>query len=243
MRALFFLLLFTPFLACDYMPKEQEFKGSEEARKKANEMFKAIGGKSAWCSLKSLYIRAEHTEPDMVIPYTSEIWLDMDSLSMVIHQENDSFHVKGIFSESEGRIYYLDQRDTFRILSEEQLDGWKFSNAHNVYVLLHNMGCNPASYSVELVGEDSLLVYNEQGLQGSFGLDGLSLPEYYGQLQEDGSIASSQFTEFGKTEVFVHSAGGRTLNGSFQYKTDEWIPSKKSMLKTFGQEVLNPTSN
>jgi hypothetical protein len=81
-----FLVTSLLLLSCNYIPTEKEFQGSEEARAKANEMFKAIGGKSAWCSLKSLYVRAEHTEPDMTIPYTSEIWRDMDSLGLAIRQ-------------------------------------------------------------------------------------------------------------------------------------------------------------
>ena len=42
-------------------------------------MFDAIGGKDRWCKLKSLYIRANHTEPKMPLPYTSEIWRAIDT--------------------------------------------------------------------------------------------------------------------------------------------------------------------
>lgn len=45
------------------------FSGEAQAIQLADQMFEAIGGKQAWCELTSLYIKAEHNEPQMTIPY------------------------------------------------------------------------------------------------------------------------------------------------------------------------------
>ena len=69
------LIFFSIIISCGYPVKETKtFLGEDNAVVLAEQMFKAIGGKEKWCGLQSLYIKAEHTEPQMDIPYQSEIW-------------------------------------------------------------------------------------------------------------------------------------------------------------------------
>ena len=131
--ALFLVLVFV--ISCNSSnSKNSSFEGNEQAVSKAEDMFNAIGGKTAWCELQSLYIKAKHTEPQMEIPYQSEIWRGIDKFEVVIEQQNGSFHVKGVFDETAGTIRYYDKRDTSRTLTAGQLKDWEFDHNHNVYV-------------------------------------------------------------------------------------------------------------
>jgi hypothetical protein len=215
------------------------FSGSAEAVALSDQMFDAIGGKAGWCALRSLYIKANHSEPQMEIPYQSEIWRGIDVFQLVIEQQNDSFHVKGVFTAEGGRINYLDDRDTFRILTEEQLENWIFENQHNVYVLLHDLACDPNRYRVEVDEENLLAFYIDSTFLTSFGLDDQFRPYQFYRPNPDGSVSGSIFSQFGTDGGLVHSAGGHPLDSSFVYTTEIWQPSTSSMEHTFGAELFN----
>jgi hypothetical protein len=214
------------------------FVGEEKTVKLAEQMFESIGGKAAWCELKSLYIRAEHTEPLMSSPYTSEIWRGIEKFELVIEQQNDSFHVKGVFNDLGGTIRYYDNRDTFRVLNSEQLEGWKFENNHNVYVLLHKFGCNPQDYKVKMDKESRLVFYKDSTLFAGVGLDDQLRPFQFYTPNQEGEVSGSVFTHWGEDEGLIHSAGGHPIDSSFTYLTEKWVPSNKALRIAFGENLF-----
>ncbi|MBT8229075.1 MAG: hypothetical protein KJO50_02370, partial [Bacteroidia bacterium] len=140
MKYILLFVLMMSYYSCIQNSKPSEsFSGEQEAIQMAEEMFDAIGGMEGWCNLESVYIQAEHTEPQMTLPYQSEIWRNMSEFDVIIEQQNDSFHVRGVMNDTSGIVTYLDDRDTFRVMYDEQLIIWKFGNKHNVYVVLHDL--------------------------------------------------------------------------------------------------------
>lgn len=215
------------------------FSGDDKAVALADQMYDAIGGKTAWCDLKSLYIKAEHTEPQMTIPYQSEIWRGIDRFEVVIEQQNDSFHVKGVVNESGGTIRYYDLRDTTRILTSEQLESWRFDHNHNIYVLLHDFGCSPEDYRVEIDENERLAFYRDSIFVTSFGLDDQLRPHLFYRQNPDGSISGSRFSHWGTDGGLVHSAGGHPLDSNFVYRTEIWKPGLGTLKETFGEKVFD----
>jgi hypothetical protein len=204
----------------------QTFNGEPEAVDKAEEMFGAIGGKEAWCNLRSLYIKAKHTEPTLDNPYDSQIWRAIDHFKMRIEQENEDFHVKGYVDEQGGTIHYLDDRDSTRTLSEEQLKEWKFDHDHNIYVLLHDIACQPERYKVEVKNQGRLAFYSDAAFLTSFELDDLKRPHIFYVPSYSGDIVGSRFTHWATHDDLVHSAGGHPLDSNFMYITEIWQPSE-----------------
>ena len=226
------------FSNCTNPVKKKSFQGEPEAIAMADNMFEAIGGKEKWCRLKSLYIKANHTEPKMPLPYTSEIWRAIDTFELVIEQQNDSFHVKAVITDKEGIVRYYDKRDTIRTFTREQLADWAYGHKHNVYVLLHDLACNPQQYLVEIDEEERLAFYKDTVFEVSFGLDELQRPHLFYQPHPDGSVSGSIFTRWGTDDGLVHSAGGHPLDSNFVYTTQIWMPSEKSLSETFGEEIF-----
>ena len=235
---LFLSILFSCNTSDKILNEKNSFLGEDQAIEQAKRMFEAIGGTRAWCNLKSLYIRAEHSEPQLNMPYQSEIWRAMDTFELVIEQQSDEMHVKGVFTETGGTIRYYDHRDTTRILSEEQLQGWKFSHNHNVYVLLHQLGCDPQAFRVEWEDDKRLNFYRETDYLVGFELDTENRPYLFFPPTEDGGITGSIFNQWGTDQGLVHSAGGHPLDSSFFYTTQSWIPNKESLVNAFGAEIL-----
>lgn len=240
-KLIFFLVLSCMLHTYSCKPavsKKATFMGEERAAALADQMFDAIGGKEPWCELRSLYIKAEHTEPQMTIPYQSEIWRGIDRFELIIEQQNDSFHVKGVFNPQVGTIRYYDKRDTSRVLTQEQLEGWHFDHNHNVYVLLHDLGCNPENYTVEIDDEERLSFYQDSVLVTSFGLDDQMRPHLFYTPNSDGLVSGSTFTHWGTHEGLVHSAGGHPLDSNFMYRTEIWQPSTKPLKEAFGEQIF-----
>ena len=223
---------------CGMPDKQMSFQGEKEAISLADSMFQAIGGKEKWCRLKSLYIKAEHNEPQMPLPYTSEIWRAIDTFELVIEQQNDSFHVKAVINDKEGIVRYYDKRDTLRVFTPEQLADWAYGHKHNVYVLLHDLACNPQRYFVEIDEEQRLAFYKDTIFEVSFGLDELKRPYMFYQPHPDGSVSGSIFTRWGTDDGLVHSAGGHPLDSNFIYTTEVWLPSEESLSDTFGADIF-----
>ena len=219
--------------------KSKSFLGDEKAVTLADQMFDAIGGKEAWCDLKSLYIKAMHTEPQMTIPYQSEIWRAIDTFELVIEQQNDSFHVKGVFSELGGNIRYYDKRDTSRTLSDEQLKDWEFDHNHNIYVLLHKLGCDADNYKVQIDENERLAFYQDSTFITSLGLDDQLRPYMFFKPNTDGSVSGSIFTDWGTDNGLVHSAGGHPLDSNFIYTTEIWEPAETTLKERFGEDLFD----
>ena len=235
----YFLLITLLGHSCNLSKKEvTSFTGDEHAVIMADQMFEAIGGKDTWCNLTSLYIKAEHTEPQMTIPYQSEIWRAIDTFEVIIEQQNDSFHVKGVFTSKAGTIRYYDKRDTSRVLTDAQLADWKFGHEHNVYVLLHNLGCNPQEYRVKSSEDQRIDFYQDTTFVTGFGLDDDMRPHLFYQPNSDGTVSGSRFTHWGVDNGLVHSAGGHPLDSNFMYITEIWQPSQKSLSEAFGDELF-----
>lgn len=235
----FVLIFFSIIFSCKSPVKENKFfLGEDKAVGLADQMFEAIGGKAEWCALKSLYIKAEHTEPQMVIPYQSEIWRGIDRFELVIEQQNDSFHVKGVFNKYGGTIRYYDKRDTTRVLTKAQLENEEFDHNHNVYVLLHEFGCNPENYLVAIDDKERLTFYKDSVFVCSFGLDEQSRPYLFFTPNPDGTVTGSTFTHWGTDEGLVHSAGGHPLDSNFVYRTEIWKPGTLTMKEMFGEKVF-----
>ena len=241
---LLFIILLLAIYACKSSDSKtessqtQSFQGEEKTITLADQMFEAIGGKKAWCGLKSLYIKAEHTEPQMTIPYQSEIWRGIDQFELVIEQKNDSFHVKGVIDKHGGKIRYYDKRDTSRVLTEEQLKEWEFDHNHNIYVLLHDLACQPENYNVKIDENDRLAFYQDSVFMTSFSLDDQLRPYLFYHPNTDGTVVGSTFTHWGTDDGLVHSAGGHPLDSNFVYRTEIWQPSTNSLKATFGEEIF-----
>ncbi len=232
------LIAIISFVSCKTPETDKaSFQGNKDAVALANTMFAAIGGKEKWCELRSLYIKAEHTEPQMTIPYQSEIWRAIDRFELVIEQQNDSFHVRGVFTPQEGQINYLDDRDTFRILSAEQLEDFEYDHNHNVYVLLNDLACDPPNYRVEIDPAGMLAFYRDTTFMSSFGLDDMNRPNMFYHPLKDGNIVGSIFTHWGTDDGLVHSAGGHPLDSNFIYRTEIWQPSTQTLEEAFGVKV------
>lgn len=230
--------LFCIFSCTEIRKSSRDFKGDRAAVAMADSMFQAIGGKEAWCRLKSLYIKAQHTEPDMPLPYTSEIWRAIDTFELIIEQQNDNFHVKAVITNKEGRVRYYDKRDTLRLLTSEQLADWAYGHKHNVYVLLHDLACAPEKYQVEVDQDNRLSFYRDSIFEVSFGLDELKRPYLFYQPNVDGSVSGSIFTRWGTDSGLVHSAGGHPLDSNFIYTTEIWKPSELSLEEEFGESLF-----
>ena len=195
----------------------------------------------AWCQLKSLYIyiKAEHSEPQMSNPYMIEIWRAIDQFELVIEQQNNSFHVKAVVMKDSGTITYLDKRDTFRTLNEEQLADWRCKHNHNINVLLHDMACSPEKYSIEIDDQDRIAFYQDSIFLTSFGLDDQSRPHLFYQPTPDGTITGTLFNRWGTHGGLAHSAGCHPIDSNFMYQTEIWTPSTKSLVETFGKGIFD----
>lgn len=211
----------------------ETFQGDIKDVKRAIQMFEAIGGMDGWANLRSLYIKALHTEPQMDLPYDSEIWRSVDEFKLRIKQGNEKFRVLAEIDENQGKVTYLDQRDTFRLFSAEELSNWKFDNQHNVYVALRELALAPSKFSVKTNKEERLDFFRDSVFYVSFGLDEENRPHLFYHPTSDGKVVGSLFNRWGTDGGLIHSAGGHPLDSNFMYITEIWQPSMKSFDETF----------
>ncbi|MEQ9423910.1 MAG: hypothetical protein RJQ09_05800 [Cyclobacteriaceae bacterium] len=218
-------IIATLVLVCFVISAEsQETTPDEQAVIKADQMFEAIGGKKKWASLKSLYIKAVHTQPNLTEPYTSEIWRSIDGFKIRIEQKSDEFHKVGMFSDEGVWIRDL-KAGTVKQLDEDRLTDEKRQNELNVYVLLNRIARNE-SYKPKLNGQRLEFYLNEE-FQTAFILDEYSRPSIFITKSKDGlKEFVSFFNKWGTTNGFIHSAGGGPVDGNFFYSTEIWQPSE-----------------
>ena len=214
-------------------PPEPTFHGDQAAVELADRMFEAIGGKRGWANLRALYIKAEHTEPQIPQPYQSEIWRGIDEFELRIVQGNDSFHTMARVNAQGGKVVYLDHRDTTRVLTPGQLEEWEFDHNHNVYVVLHRLGKNPQAFRVVLEETDRLTFYEDDHLITAFRLDEQFRPHLFYHLAREGDLVPSEFSTWGTHHGLVHSTGGGPLDGDFHYTTLVWEPSNRSFSDSY----------
>ena len=220
----------------DGLTSTSRFQGDPSATRMAEEMFEAIGGKHRWAALRSLYIKARHTEPEMDQPYESEIWRGIDEFRLRIVQRNDSFHRLARVNADGGRVVYVDEGGRSRTFTPEQLNQWTFEHNHNVYVVLHRLGKNPNLFRVTLEETDRLTFYDGDQLLAAFRLDEASRPHLFYQPTLAGDLSASEFSKWGTHDGLVHSAGGGPLDGNFRYTTLEWQPSTRSFSESYSFE-------
>lgn len=218
-----------PFaLACspgdDPSPDFPPFTGEPAALRAAESMMEAIGGRARWAKLRSLYVEATHTEPDLELPYESRIWRDMNEWKLRIEQESEELHRIGLFSDAGGWILYVD-RDSVRPLSPDALAGWKAGEAHNVYVLLHRFA-RDGRYRVALGAGGRLEFFEDSLFLAAFELDEMQRPARFITRDSRGRENATRFTRWGTAEGLVHPTGGGPEDGSFSYETRIWRPSE-----------------
>ena len=211
---------------------ESTFQGDRAAVALAERMFDAIGGKKGWADLRALYIKAEHTEPQMSQPYQSEIWRGIDEFEMRIDQGNDSFHTVARVNARGGQVTYH-HRDTTRVLTAEELAEWEFDHNHNVYVVLHRLGKNPGTFRAVLEETDRLTFYEDDHTLTAFRLDDQLRPHLFYSPTLEGDLVASEFSSWGTHDGLTHSAGGGPMDGDFHYTTLVWEPSKWSFAQSF----------
>ena len=230
-----FLLVWVSLTSCGENSNDEiSFTGEPAAVELAEKMMTVSGGNKAWAEVRSLYVKAEHDEPQMDIPYQSQIWRALDTFQLLIEQENDSFHVSGYFTEAAGTITYLDKRDTFRTLSDEQLADWKFGHNHNVYVVFHELGNNPSNFEARQSGKE-IYFYKNNSFYAGFELDSLWRPFKYLHLNSDSSRSWAHFRKLGTDQGLTHSNGGHPEDSSFWYTTEVWEASKKSFEELYSE--------
>ncbi|NNF22534.1 MAG: hypothetical protein HKN67_11380, partial [Saprospiraceae bacterium] len=115
----------------------------------------------------------------------------------------------------------------FRVMNDEQLNNWKFGNKHNVYVVLHDLACDPSKYRA-VIEEELLAFYRDSIFVSRFGLDDQLRPHLFYAPNPDGSVSGSRFTILGTDDGLVHSDGGHPLDSSFMYVTEIWKPTFKT---------------
>ncbi|NNC95921.1 MAG: hypothetical protein HKN92_10190 [Chitinophagales bacterium] len=227
-QSIFYLsLLSLTFASCNNK-SENTFQGDKHAIEQAHIMFEAIGGLQKWCELSALYVKAKHWENDINGPYTSEIWREIDSFNVQIEQKHQTFHVRASINNTEGKVSYLDHRDTFRLLNNFDLLEWEHEHKHNVYVALHNIACSPSKYTASLDDNAILNFHHGNDLYCKVKLDDKYRPFIYFTPDYEGNLTYSIFTEWGKDGGLIHSAGGHPMDSSFIYRTEIWEPTFKS---------------
>ena len=190
------------------------------AEDKANLMFRALGGKEKWASLKSLYIKATHTEPSLEEPYQSEIWRGIDEFKLRIEQQSGDFHNLGLFSEEGGWVFYK-KKDSKRVLTQVQLEDEKLQHEHNIYVLLNKIA-STNQYKAVLNGQ-RLEFHKGESFAVAFILDEKHRPEIFITKRGDGTENVSHFECWNNTDGLIHPAGGGPVDGNFRYVTEVWL--------------------
>lgn len=206
------------------------FTGDKANVQKAEAMFKALGGKERWANLKSLYVKANHTEPGLANPYINQIWRDIDWFKIRIEQNGEDLQRIGTFNDNGGAINFVDQ-DTIRELDGYALTSWRKSHAQNFYVVLNRLAKNE-TYKVESEGKKLNFLKDDEPFC-AFELNAENLPEYFIVERRKGQEIISHFTAWDKSEGFSHPVAGGPIDGNFEFNTLEWKPQYKPFEEAF----------
>ena len=208
---------------------------TDSSSEMADRMYEALGGRERWASLRSLYIKARHTQPSMDIPYQSEIWRGIDEFKLRIEQQNERFHNVGLFSDQGGWIHRL-KNDSLQVLTPERLQASRASHQGNIYVLLQRIA-RGESY-VPRVNGQRLEFHRDGQLVVAFILDEKDRPAIFISPGTDGQERISHFDRWHESDGFVHPAGGGPVDGGFHFVTEVWRPSDQDFTESFDVAYL-----
>lgn len=193
-----------------------------EAVKKVDLMLEAMGGKQNWAALKSVYIRAKHTEPQLELPYINEIWHSMTDLKLKIMQTDTA-------GRMQVRVLLVDhgwanRKGAISDLKEEEIEYWRSWSGKNVYKIIHRLAAGDDGLVVKTGPENRLEVYDRDGnFVLWFRLDDENRPRWFGPETDSGTT----FTGWDITDGIVRPKGGAPDDGSFQYNMLIWQPSRE----------------
>ncbi len=197
-------------------------KEDSAANEKLALMLEAMGGKQNWAALKSVYIRARHTEPQLDLPYINEIWHSMTDLRLKIKQTDTAER----FQE---RVLLIDhgwanRKGAISDLSDEEISYWRSWSGRNVYKIIHRLAADDEDLVVKTGLENRLEVYDREGnFVLWFRLDEENRPRWFGREPDNGTT----FSGWDTTDGIVRPVGGGPDDGSFQYKMLIWQPSRE----------------
>lgn len=196
----------------------------KRAVEKAAEMLEALGGRGRWAALKSLYIRATHTEKSIPKPYRSEIWRNLDAAQMKIVQQNDDFYNERVVNNSKG---WLTRGGEVRELTAEQLGDLLRWDAHLFYKTIRKIALGRPSLSLKLDRNGRLVVYEDGKMLAALELDGRKRPyKYYVPEAGGKGEGLTIYREWGESEGYVHPVVSEPQGQDAVYRADEWRPSR-----------------
>lgn len=226
-----------------FAQKKSSAKGSEKAVKKVEEMLEAIGGRENWASLKSLYIRAIHTEEGIDKPYQNEIWRNIDTAQFKIVQRNPDFHTVGIVNGDKGWI--IRNKGEAKEMSEQQLAGLLHHNKHLLYGIFHRIAKDAPGLSFEIDEKERLVVFDGGKMLAAFEFNEKNLPYKFYTPTRDGKKENlSLFTQWDESEGFIHPEVSEPQGEqkTFFYAI-EWKPGKTLLNMKFAPEKAETKEN
>ncbi len=210
-------------------------KDDPVAVEKVNLMLEAMGGKQNWAALKSIYIRAKHTEPELELPYINEIWHSMTDLTLKIKQTDTA----GRLQERALLIDHgwANRKGAISDLSEKEINYWRSWSGKNIYKTLHRLATGEKDLVVKTGPENRLEVYDSEGnLVQWFRLDDENRPRWFGREPESGTT----FAGWEMTDGIMRPTGGAPDDGSFEYKMLIWQPSRELFAIDLSRPVSEP---
>lgn len=207
-------------------------KGDAKALETAERMLKAIGGRANWAALKSLYIRAIHTEAGLDKPYQNEIWRNLETRQIKIVQQNEDFHTVGYIDGDKGWI--VRGRGEPAAMSEEQLAGLLHWDRHLVYGIFRKMAAGSPGLGYRIDERGRLVVEENGEMLAAFELNEKGLPHRFYTPSRDGKKENlSIFSEWGESEGFVHPVVSEPQGEQTVYRAQEWRPGREMLEMRF----------
>lgn len=203
--------------------------------KKVERMLEALGGRENWASLKSLYIRAIHTEKGIDKPYQNEIWRNIDTRQIKIVQQNEDFHTVGYIDGDRGWI--IRNQGEAKEMSEQQLAGLLHWDKHLIYGIFHRIAENRPGLCYRIDKRQRLVVYHDGGMLAAFEFNEKGLPYKFYTPSPDGKKENmSIFSQWGESEGFVHPVVSEPQGEATVFRAEEWKPGKTLLKIRFSPE-------
>lgn len=235
-------VLVLSFIAADITAQQRQHRPDEqsgEAGKRTAKMLEALGGRGRWARLKSLYIRATHTEKAIPKPYKSEIWRNFNAVNgtrLKIVQGNADFYNERYVDGAQGWLVRGIGGEA-RELPASQLADLLRSDKYLIYRTIRKIALAPANLVLKIDERDRLAVYEDGQLIGAMELDAQNRPSKYYIPRADGTGENMTFfTQWGKTDGYVHPVVIEPQPSDAIYRIDEWKPSCKPSTAGFAPE-------